>query len=223
MIKIRRALPAVTAVALVLAACGGSDEGAADETVPPTAAEAAADDTEEAEDFTEVESDDTAAEAPADTEPAADDTEAPADTEPAADDTAADEAADEADPEADTGDAAAGSAVDVALSEWAIDAPTEYTAGEVTFNATNGGSFPHELVVIQGESYESLPLGEGGAVIEEDLPTGALIGRIDRFSGTDTGTLTVELAPGNYVLVCNLGGGSNSHAGQGQRLDITVS
>jgi hypothetical protein len=39
----------------------------------------------------------------------------------------------------------------------------------------------------------------------------------NRFSGLHC------LAPGNYVLLCNLGGGNNSHAGQGQRLAITVS
>ena len=50
------------------------------------------------------------------------------------------------------------------LVEWAIEAPTEYAAGDVTFTATNNGNFPHELVVIQAESYESLPLAEGGAV-----------------------------------------------------------
>ncbi len=96
-------------------------------------------------------------------------------------------------------------AVVASLVEWAIEAPTEYAAGEVTFTATNNGNFPHELVVIQGESYESLPLAEGGAVIEDDLPTGALLGRTARIGGGSSEDLTVTLAPGNYVLVCNLG------------------
>ena len=111
----------------------------------------------------------------------------------------------------------------MSLIEWGIDAPTEYAAGDVTFTATNNGSFPHELVVIQGEGYESLPLAEGGAVIEEELPTGALLGRTARMGGGSTDELTVTLAPGNYVLLCNIGDGGNSHAGRGQRLDITVS
>ena len=109
------------------------------------------------------------------------------------------------------------------LVEWAIDAPTEYAAGDVTFTATNDGSFPHELAVIQAESYESLPREEGGAIIEDELPTGALIGRTARIGGGSSEELTVSLAPGNYVLVCNLGSGGTSHAGRGQRLDITVS
>ncbi|MEP6295866.1 MAG: hypothetical protein ABJ382_00960, partial [Ilumatobacter sp.] len=117
----------------------------------------------------------------------------------------------------------AASAAAVTLVEWAIEAPTDYAAGEITFSATNGGSFPHEFVVIAGEGYESLPLAEGGSVIEDELPTGALIGRTGRLGGGSSEDLTVTLAPGNYVLLCNLGGGGSSHAGQGQRLDITVS
>ena len=109
------------------------------------------------------------------------------------------------------------------LVEWAIEAPTEYEAGEVTFAASNGGNFPHELVVIAGESYESLPREASGAVIESELPTGALIARTARIASGETEDLVVELAPGNYVLVCNLGSGANSHAGLGQRLDVTVS
>lgn len=217
MITIRRTLPAATAVALLLAACGGSSDGDADDTVPPaTAADTVA---EETEDFTEAEPADTEApaeepeeEAPVETEAAA-----PADTEPAEEP----EGEEGEEGESDVGEAAA--AVDVALTEWSVNAPSEYSAGEVTFNATNSGSFPHEFVVIAGESYEALPLAEGGAVVEDDLPTGALIGRTGRLGGGESEALTVTLAPGNYVLVCNLGGGSNSHAGQGQRLDITVS
>ena len=77
-------------------------------------------------------------------------------------------------------------------------------------------------MVIAGESYEALPKEDGGKVIEDELPTGALIGRTDRLTAGDSAELTVDLAPGNYVLICNLGGGPNSHAGRGQRLDITV-
>jgi uncharacterized cupredoxin-like copper-binding protein len=121
-----------------------------------------------------------------------------------------------------TADAAAGVA-SVQLVEWSVEAPTEYAAGDVTFTVTNGGSFPHEFVVIQGESYESLPLTEAGAVIEDQLPTGALLGRTARIATGASEDLTVTLAAGKYVLLCNLGGGGNSHAGQGQRLNITVS
>ena len=202
----RRAVPALLAGTLLIAACGGSDDA---EVV----------DSEPASTETPVDTEAPATDAPVET--AAPETDAPATDAPV--DTAApatDAPADTAAPATDGG--VASGTVDAALSEWAIDAPTEYASGSITFNATNGGSFPHELVVIAGEGYESLPLEEGGKVIEEELPTGALIGCTDRISSGTSAELTVDLAPGSYVLVCNLGGGSNSHAGAGQRLDITV-
>lgn len=212
----RRILPAGTALALVLTACGGSDssEDEATDTVVIT-------ETEPTEVFAESTDTESTA-APADT-PAAET--APADTTPA-ETTPAETTPPESGDTVPTTDGEIGTpaeGVAASLVEWAIEAPTEYAAGEVTFSATNNGNFPHELVVIQGESYESLPLAEGGSVIEDDLPTGALLGRTARIGSGSTDELTVTLAPGNYVLLCNLGGGAQSHAGRGQRLDISVS
>lgn len=214
----RRILPVGAALALALAACGGSDSSD-DDTVDTVATSDV--ETETTELFTESTDTETTAAAPAETAPPTDPPEsAPADTAPP--DTTPPESGDTvANTGGDVGAPAAG--VAVSLVEWAIEAPAQYTAGEVTFTATNNGNFPHEFVVIQGEGYESLPLEEGGAVIEDDLPTGALIGRTARIGGGSSESLTVSLAPGNYVLVCNLGGGATSHAGRGQRLDITVS
>lgn len=226
MITIRRVLPVAVSFTLLLAACGGSSDGDAEVTESAPGTESATDDTE---DFTEVDgtdpSDESIATDPAEpaatadpvaTGPASD---SPADSDPAAEptDTTEDPAG------ADDTTAGAPAAAEVSMAEWAIEAPTEYSAGEITFTASNNGSFPHEFVVIAGEGYESLPLAEGGSVIEDELPTGALIGRTGRVAGGSSEDLTVTLAPGNYVFLCNLGGGGNSHAGQGQRLDVTVS
>lgn len=223
MFTIRRALPVAAAFTFVLASCGGSSDGDEVETTD-AAVETTVDETD---DFTEVEATEVEAtedevEAPAETSP-----EEPAETVAAGETVVPDpegEGAATTDPTDDpvVGDAAA-AGIDVALSEWAITAPTDYTAGEITFNASNGGSFPHEFVVIEGEGYEQLPLLEGGAVDEDNLPTGALIARTGRMGGGSAEALTVTLAPGNYVLVCNLIGGGSSHAARGQRLDITVS
>jgi hypothetical protein len=118
---------------------------------------------------------------------------------------------------------AAPAAVDVVLKEWSIEAPVAVKAGEVTFNVKNGGSFPHELAVVKGDSYEALPLAASGAVDEAKLGAGALLGRTGKIAGAGTETKAFKLEPGNYVLVCNLGAGPNSHAKAGQRLSITVS
>jgi len=215
----RRILTAGTALALVLSACGGSDSSDAETTATAAVTEPESESTEVFTESTDTENGDAA---PAETTPAET---GPAETEPAETTPAATTPPESGDtaPTTDGNIGAPATGATVSLVEWGIDAPTEYAAGDVTFTATNNGNFPHELVVIQGEGYESLPLAEGGAVIEEELPTGALLGRTVRMGGGSTDELTVTLAPGNYVLLCNIGGGGNNHAGRGQRLDITVS
>lgn len=226
----RRLLPVLAASTLVFAACGGSDDDADDtETTEAesSSTEAQTGATDADTETSEVEEEPATTEAEtADTEPATDDTvadttdtaasETTAESEPGDSEPASSEGGTEADPEA------AGEANAASLVEWAIEAPTEYAAGSVTFDVSNDGEFPHEFVVIEGEGYESLPLEDGGKVIEEELPTGALVDRTSRIQPGETAQLTVDLAPGSYVLVCNLGSGGNSHAGAGQNLDVTV-
>ena len=216
MITIRRALPIAAALTVFAVSCGGSSDSTPDDAEAATTVEATEESDEVFSDTTETTEQVPVTDAvePGTTVAASGGSEVPAPTDPVASRPAATEASAPA--------ASAAASVEVSLIEWGIDAPTEYTAGEVTFTASNSGSFPHEFAVIAGEGYEALPLAEGGAIIEDDLPTGALLGRTGRLGGGSSDDLTVTLAPGNYVLVCNLGGGTNSHAGKGQRLDITV-
>ncbi len=137
-----------------------------------------------------------------------------------------DEGADPADAEAedaagqeDAGAEAAGN--EVTLVEWAVEAPTSYPAGEVSFVAGNNGEFPHELAIARGDSYDSLPQTTTGAV-DEDALGADVLGRTERISPGQSATLTVDLEPGNYVIFCNLGSGPSSHAANGQVLSITV-
>lgn len=118
-----------------------------------------------------------------------------------------------------TGGAAA--ATPLALSEWKVDAPATYTAGPVTFDVSNRGQAPHELLVIKG-TYGSLPQSDIGAVLEEQLDAGAVLGETERLEPGSTAELTVDFAAGNYTLLCNIAVGPNSHAGKGQVLDVTV-
>ncbi|BAN03412.1 hypothetical protein [Ilumatobacter coccineus] len=200
--RTHRILPAILAGALLVSACGGGSDDASNDELAP-----------EVEPAPEAEPE-PVPETAAEPEP---EPELEPEPEPELEPEPEPELEPEPEPEA------AGEVIEATLTEWEIAAPTEYAAGTITFNAVNNGSFPHELVVIAGESYDSLPLEEGGTVIEEQLPTGALIGRTARVGSQSSAELVVDLAPGSYVLVCNLGGGSNSHAGAGQRLDITVS
>ncbi len=120
-----------------------------------------------------------------------------------------------------TTEAAVGGLVAVELSEWEVDTTTELTAGSVGFDISNTGSFGHEFAVAKGDSYETLPLLESGAVDEAALGAD-LLGKTEIIAAGDTAEATFDLEPGNYVLFCNIAVGPNSHAALGQTLSVTV-
>jgi uncharacterized cupredoxin-like copper-binding protein len=116
---------------------------------------------------------------------------------------------------------AAGS-VAVTLNPTSVEASTSLKAGAVTFAIKNGDSRnQHEFVVMKGK-FAELAKTSNGAVDETKLAAGALVGRTDKIAGGGSTTATYTLAAGNYVLLCNINSGPNSHAAEGQRLDVTV-
>jgi uncharacterized cupredoxin-like copper-binding protein len=98
-------------------------------------------------------------------------------------------------------------------SEYAMTpAPTEISAGTVTFAVKNEGTLVHEMVVIKTDK-GAANLGtdgeadESGAVDEvADIPAG------------ESKTLELDLTAGTYALVCNLPG----HYEQDMYADFTV-
>lgn len=96
--------------------------------------------------------------------------------------------------------------VEVTLSDFAVTAtPTEVPAGAVAFAATNDGALPHELVIAAYEGDPGdLPVDDDGAVDEDQLPEGSVIGEIEEFATDQSCTGTFELAAGDYVLFCNI-------------------
>lgn len=156
---------------------------------------------------------------------AADSTPPPA-SEPAAAETTSTEAPAEtsappADTEAPAETAAPSADVAVSLVEWAIETPAEVAAGTVTFDVSNGGSFPHHFAIARGDSYEDLPMS-GGGVIDEAALADDFLGRTANLQVGETETIEFDLEPGNYVFFCNIAG-TVSHAAQGQVLSVTVS
>ncbi|MFN0030480.1 MAG: hypothetical protein ACKV2O_25275 [Acidimicrobiales bacterium] len=120
-----------------------------------------------------------------------------------------------------TGTAAA-SETTVSLKEWSLTpAATTFKAGPITFTITNDGSSTHEFVVIKG-TYETMPQSSIGAVLEDQLPANAVIGRVDSLRSGEKGVLSANFAAGPYTLLCNIAVGPNSHAGKGQRQNITI-
>ena len=104
---------------------------------------------------------------------------------------------------------ATASTVNVELSEFSISLDaTVGGAGEITFVTTNAGALPHEFVILRSDlAPDALPVDTATAKADE-AATGGAIGRIpqtDLGSGAST-SVSLNLAPGNYVLICNISG-----------------
>ena len=95
--------------------------------------------------------------------------------------------------------------VTVSLTEFAIDVDTTTLAdGPVIFQVRNDGAIVHNLRVIATDlTPDDLPTSRG-SVDEEQLE---VVARTSDFEAGGSQTSTVEqLAPGNYVLICNVPG-----------------
>jgi uncharacterized cupredoxin-like copper-binding protein len=98
-------------------------------------------------------------------------------------------------------------ALTVAMTEFAFT-PKDATApaGTITINAPNQGKVIHELVLIKTDlATDALPV-QGTDVNEDAFPAAALPGEIPDVKPGTTGTLTVTLPAGRYVMLCNVEG-----------------
>ncbi len=112
--------------------------------------------------------------------------------------------------------------VNVLLTEWLIELSAPLAAGTITFDIMNNGEFNHEFIVLRATSYEELPKTSNGAVDEGALDPDAVVDRIFALEAGQANSLTVDLDAGDYVLLCNISFGPNSHAANGQVLSVTV-
>jgi uncharacterized cupredoxin-like copper-binding protein len=93
--------------------------------------------------------------------------------------------------------------------------------GKVTFDVHNGGRDTHEFVILRSDlSVVSLPAAEGAEAgkVQEDAPG---IEHVSEISGIGPGkdrSLTVDLKPGTYLLVCNFPG--HLHSGMAARFVV---
>lgn len=113
--------------------------------------------------------------------------------------------------------ASGGAPVAVELSEWVV-APSTSTAsaGSVTFAITNAGTQFHEFVVVKTDlSADALP------VIDHQIDESTLtpVGEVKGIAVGATPTLSVDLATGHYVLLCNV----ETHYERGMHADFEVS
>ena len=114
-----------------------------------------------------------------------------------------------------SGSEESGSGVEVGLNEWKIlvESPN-VPAGKVKFEGDNEGKVPHELVVLKTDIKAADLKVEGGKAKEE----GENLGEASDIAPGEKGEVEVDLAPGHYILVCNLPG----HYQQGMYADLDV-
>ena len=107
---------------------------------------------------------------------------------------------------ADSNDGANATSNDITgtLHEWAVEVDaTTAEAGDVTFTMTNEGTIGHEFLVVKTDiAVGEIPLD--GDHFAEPTDGIEVINEIGEFAKDTTESLTVNLAPGTYQLVCNL-------------------
>lgn len=124
------------------------------------------------------------------------------------------------------GCAAGGGTVKVTLQEWSVvPDKAEVTAGSVVFEVTNDGPADvHEFVVIKTDlAPGALPVDADG-VVDEAGGGMTVIGEIEDVAVGGSGTVTLDLAAGSYVLLCNIWSEDEqeAHYQEGMRIAFTV-
>jgi uncharacterized cupredoxin-like copper-binding protein len=80
-------------------------------------------------------------------------------------------------------------------------------AGTVSFRILNQGPTTHQLIVVRTDrAPDKLPLQRDGLTVDEEAPGIDLVDEVGGLDIDDRQTLVLDLAPGNYVMYCNLEG-----------------
>ena len=111
---------------------------------------------------------------------------------------------------------AAATTVDVELIEFAVN-PAQNTvdAGTLTFSVSNDGTEDHSFRVIETDlAPDALPT----AASRVDEARVIIVANIQQFAAGETQEVSVDLAAGSYVLICNVPG----HYDLGMRVAFTV-
>ncbi len=116
--------------------------------------------------------------------------------------------------------------MNVTLQEFSIlPDKDEVDAGSITFATTNAGPDDvHEFVVVKTDlAPGDLPVDADGAVDESGAGM-EVIGEIEDIAVDASMSVTLDLAAGNYVLICNIydADEDEAHYHEGMRTAFTV-
>ena len=106
------------------------------------------------------------------------------------------------------------------VNEWAVGTSAhEALAGDVKFTIENQGTIPHEFIIVKTDfALGKIPLGPDNRFDEEGDGL-SVPGEISEWNPGTTGTVTLNLEPGSYQLLCNIAG----HYANGMYTQLTVS
>jgi uncharacterized cupredoxin-like copper-binding protein len=113
-----------------------------------------------------------------------------------------------------------GTPVNVRLEDFKVQRDAAVVpAGTVSFRILNQGPTTHQLLVVRTDlDPDKLPLQRDGLTVNEDAPGIDLLDEVGGLDIDDRQTLVLRLAPGHYVLYCNLEG----HYLGGMHASLTV-
>lgn len=94
----------------------------------------------------------------------------------------------------------------------------ELPAGKVDLSVTNDGPDAHELIVVR-ETGSGLPMRKDGLTVDEDAIQKQTLGALEPGQPGGERHLKLHLAPGRYVLLCNMSG----HYLGGMHTELAVS
>jgi uncharacterized cupredoxin-like copper-binding protein len=94
--------------------------------------------------------------------------------------------------------------VTVDMKEYAITvSPGTFKAGSIKFGIRNNGTMVHDFDLIKTDlAFDKLPTDTGSAKAKED----GLVKQMINIAANRSTTLSADLAPGNYVIICNVAG-----------------
>jgi uncharacterized cupredoxin-like copper-binding protein len=106
----------------------------------------------------------------------------------------------------------------VKVKDFKIKAPLQLKAGDVVLNVRNTGPDTHELILVRADGH-ALPLRNDNLTVDEDALMPRTLGTVEKDEPGTRRSLDVRLAPGHYVLFCNMSG--HYLSGMHVRLDVT--
>jgi hypothetical protein len=101
----------------------------------------------------------------------------------------------------------AGRTVTVVERDFRITGQTASSGGAIDLRIRNLGPSTHELVVVRTDlAAPDLPLQLDGLTVDEESPVLRAVGEVPDVPSGTTADLPLHLAPGHYVVFCNLEG-----------------